>query len=92
MQKVTIWPRRDFRLPAFDLAPLEFDLEELADELLLTTAVASGAAGVVHLVHPHPTPGELNARIQHHLDRARPPQDAAGELRDALADLRRSLG
>ena len=41
-----------------------------------------------------PTAGQLNARIERHLERGAPPappQDASQALHDALADLRRSL-
>lgn len=52
---------------------------------------------VVRLLDPAamPTPGQLNARIERHLDRGAPggaPPDASQALFDALADLRRSLG
>jgi hypothetical protein len=92
MATTTIWPRRGFRLPHFELAPLEFSVEKLADEILLTDKVAGDSDRVVHLVHPRPTPGELDTRIQQHLGRKRPGDDAAEELRTALAELRLSLG
>jgi hypothetical protein len=41
-----------------------------------------------------PTPAQLNARIERHLETGAPPapsQDASQALHDALADLRRSL-
>jgi hypothetical protein len=51
---------------------------------------------VVRLFDPAamPTPAQLNARIERHLETGAPPapsQDASQALHDALADLRRSL-
>ena len=87
--------RGRFRLPQFDLAPLRFALEEEPEELLLDAPLATpGQAPVQHLVRPNSTPGELVNSIERHLEsrRANPPADAAEELKNALADLRRSLG
>ena len=95
-----IWPQRDFSLPAFELTPLEFEKAgETSDELLLDAAVVSigsgTGSGATSVVEPLPTAGELQARIERHLHRVQdcaPTVDAAAELRDALAELRRSLG
>jgi hypothetical protein len=94
--------RRDFPLPQFDLAPLAFELRQRADEdeLLLDRAVTALAdqSNVVALATGSRTPGELHESIERHLRTARdggPPllaQDVVDELRDALAELRRSLG
>lgn len=87
--------RREFPLPPFDLAPLAFELKR-DDDLLLDqpfTAMASESA----LPGAPRTPGELRESIERHLRLVRdddPPlleQDAVDELRDALAELRRSL-
>lgn len=53
-------------------------------------------ARVVRLFDPSamPSPGELKARIDHHLDGGSPPEaspDASQALHDALSELRRSL-
>ena len=93
------FPRRHFRLSEFDLAPLAFEMESDWEEgeLLLDRVVSRSAdrPGVVALAAP--TAGELHASIERHLrssDRQCKPAepDARDELRDALAELRRSLG
>jgi hypothetical protein len=68
------------------------------DELLLDDILTEiGAESrVVRLFDPAamPTPGQLNARIERHLNQGSPPAappDASQALYDALADLRRSL-
>ncbi len=93
--------RRSFALPEFDLAPLAFHYRQLGemDELLLDRAVTpvAGESNIVALTQPLPTPGELRETIETHLEVARTgdpqqrPIDPAEELRNALADLRRSL-
>lgn len=91
--------RRSLPLPAFELAPLEFDPEagtdDSADTLILDEVVASIAADstVVRLVAAVPTAGELRDSIERHL-RSHPQDpipDAADELRSALAELKQSL-
>lgn len=95
-----LFARREFTLPPFDLKPLEFELRSAAepDELLLDRVVATsgGGANVVSLSKPLPTPGELRETIESHLNAARTADaaqapDPADELRNALAELRRSL-
>jgi hypothetical protein len=71
-------------------------LSDPADELLLDDALPEAApdSRVVRLFDPAamPTPGELQARIDSHLDdRAAADPEAAQSLNDALASLRRSL-
>ena len=93
---------REFSLPQFDLAPLAFELQQHAaeDELLLDRAITTVAdqPNVVTLATAKRTPGEMHESIERHLRTARdggPPllaQDIVDELRDALAELRRSLG
>ena len=82
--------RRAFPLPQFDLAPLAFELGRPArDEVPDPVAVP-----------PAPrTPGEMRASIERHLRLAKREddaplleQDAVEELREALAELRRSIG
>ena len=94
-----ILPRRHFRLREFDLAPLAFEMDADTEEgeLLLDRVVSRSddQPGVVALAAP--TAGELHASIERHLRSAdrpcKPPEtDARDELRDALAELRRSLG
>lgn len=72
------WLRRDFALPAFEPAPLEFEPE--ADE---------------PAADPEPQPGRLarptSERRLHSVKHGRA-IDAAAELRQALQELRRSLG
>ena len=89
--------RRAFPLPPFDLTPLEFAMDE-EDELLLDQVFPAGGdpSRAVPMVVPVPTAGELHASIERHL-KALPKlseakKDASEELRDALAELRRSLG
>jgi hypothetical protein len=91
-----LWLRRAFRLPPFELVPLEFE-PAVEDELLLDEVVSK--LGPVPAAPPHlqlvPTAGELRNRIEDHLranQGSAPRQHAADELRAALADLRRSLG
>lgn len=91
--------RRRFQLQAFDLAPLAFEMGGADDELLLDRVVSrpGDSPGVVALGAPMPTPGELQASIDRHLRAAeRAPEfaspDARDELRNALAELRRSIG
>lgn len=90
-------PRRAFPLPPFDLAPLEF-VEE--DVLVLDEVVASiGPVPEPVESDPAPTAGELHSKIETHLrivaeSREAPEpvaNDAAEELRNALAQLRRSV-
>lgn len=79
------------RLPGEDPDP--------SPELLLDDVLAQLGpdSRVVRLFDPAamPTPGELRARIDRHLDssvaRTAPPPDASQALHDALAELRRSL-
>ena len=96
-----------FELEQFDGCNFEFtQIEELlltdADridppELLLDTALAhfGPESRVVRLFDPAamPTPAELKARIDRHLDGSSQaaPADASQALYDALAELRRSL-
>jgi len=97
-----LFDRHEFSLPHFDLAPLSFELQRPAseDELLLDRAITAvtGQPNVVALAAASRTPGELHESIERHLRKTRdgdPPllsQDAVDELRDALAELRRSLG
>ena len=91
--------RRNFPLPAFDLAPLAFEMAETEDELLLDRVVSrpGDSQAVVMLGAPMPTPGQLHASIERHLRAAErapedAPPDARDELRNALAELRRSIG
>jgi len=92
--------RREFQLRQFDLAPLAFELQHDDDELLLDRpfVAVGGESNVVALPDPARTPGELRESIERHLRLVRddgPPlleQDAVDELREALAELRRSLG
>lgn len=94
-----LFSRRHFRLSDFDLAPLAFEMESDWEEgeLLLDRVVSrnAGQPGVVVLAAP--TAGELHASIERHLGSRRgAPEtlnnDAREDLRDALAELRRSLG
>ncbi|HWI76162.1 MAG TPA: hypothetical protein VNS53_03670 [Sphingomicrobium sp.] len=97
-----LFARGEFPLPQFDLAPLAFELQQEAgeDELLLDRAITAvdDRSNVVALAPASRTPGELHESIERHLRTARdggPPLLAQGvvdELRDALAELRRSLG
>ena len=91
---------REFTLPPFDLEPLAFELSSAVedDELLLdrVVSVTGGQPNVVALSQPVPTAGELHQTIERHLGKAggepARPADGAEELREALAELRRSLG
>ena len=81
-----LFARRAFPLPPFDLVPLEFDEDCKVGELLLDQPAAPSCAV--------PTAGELRESIERHLRGAgsgAPRTDAADELRDALAALRRTL-
>ena len=83
-----LFTRRAFALPHFELPPLEFE----DDELLLDQAVAEPTP-VHESPRPLPTAGELRESIERNLQGSdRPRFDASDELREALADLRRSLG
>jgi hypothetical protein len=94
-----IVPRRQFRLPEFDLAPLAFEMSQASDDELLLDRIVTRTENepkIVALAPPVPTAGELRASIERHLRATgRPPApqpaDAVDELRNALADLRRSL-
>ena len=88
--------RGDFSLPSFDLAPLEFE-PEAPDELQLHDVVARLGA----LPDPAaptaaaPTAGELHQSIECHLrtsNRVAEGDNPVDELRDVLAQLRRSIG
>jgi hypothetical protein len=94
-----LWSKRPFRLPPFQAAPLEFEpwAHSSEDELLLDAVVNKLAPVPPSIPHLRlvPTAGELRERIEHHLRASQgsaPREDAADELRAALADLRRSLG
>lgn len=74
------------------------DRHEVADELVLDDVLAEleNFSRVVRLFDRSamPTPGELQSRIDRHLDgssAAAPPEDASQALREALSQLRRSL-
>lgn len=71
------WHRRHFALPSFEPAPLEFEAE-------------FGEP----LAHSAPEAGQLRAPTERHLRAVQDsrPVDAADELRQALSQLRRSLG
>lgn len=95
---LSFWPPSQFSLPPFELAPLEFEAQagEPFDELLLDEVVAriGPDADAVAVTQPMPTAGELRDSIERHLRGARhnaPAVDAADELRQALAELRRSI-
>lgn len=90
---------RRFPLPDFELASLEFEvgpaLAELG-ELLLDEPIEQDQAvpGVVTMIQRVPTPGQLSASIDQHLNDREGAAAAAGaaeELRSALAELKRSL-
>lgn len=72
------WLRRDFALPTFEPAPLEFEPE--ADERSADPALEAGG-----LRHPR------SERRLHAVEQGAT-IDAAAELRQALQELRRSLG
>ena len=95
--------RRTFALADFQLAPLEFEEERLAElaELLLDDPIsqASVASNVVGIrTAAGSCPAEMRERIERHLeakDAAHPlvdPLTPGQELQQALADLRRSIG
>jgi hypothetical protein len=94
-----LFARRGFPLPQFDLAPLAFDVRPPdEDELSLDRRLPlDDNSNVIALPGAPQTPGELHESIERHLrdGRGHGPQrleqDAVGELREALADLRRSL-
>ena len=86
-----LFARRAFPLAPFELVPLEFDKEHEAGELLLDQPVTHVAPSTPCAV---PTAGELRESIERHLRDAEAGArrtDAADELRNALAELRRSL-
>jgi hypothetical protein len=94
--------RRQVPLPQFDLAPLAFELQHPAQEgeFVLDRPLTDfdGHANVIALPGAARTPGELRESIERHLrissddDAPLLAQDAVDELREALAELRRSLG
>jgi hypothetical protein len=91
----------DFPMPQIDLGVAELVLTDANphhDELLLDDVLAQVApdSRVVQLFDPAamPTPGQLKARIDRHLDRGAPDAatpDASQALYDALADLKTEL-
>ena len=94
--------RRSFRLPDFELVPLDFSTEVTAElaELLLDQPIpaAESSSRVVPFRAATATPGEMRESIERHLE-SKPagelsdePASPAEELRLALAELRRSLG
>jgi hypothetical protein len=82
--------RRQFPLAQFDLAPLAFELGRSCE----------GEQAGNSVPQPHPiTPGEMRESIERHLrlikredDSPLLEQDAVDELREAIAELRRSIG
>jgi hypothetical protein len=85
---------RQFHLTPFDPAPLEFEPEPLLLEAVVGQA---SPTNVVAFPQGIPTAGELHARIERHLcgkstAPSGEPVSPADELREALAELRRSLG
>jgi hypothetical protein len=73
-----------------------FEPEPAPDELVLDDVLSelSEDSRVVRLFDPSamPTPGQLKARIDRHLDQSRPAgPDASAALHEALAELRLSL-
>ncbi len=87
---IRLLAHREFSLPEFNLAPLAFELGCSPDDELAGTTPSAPASR---------SPGEIRESIERHLRLVRaeddPPlleQDAVDELRDALAELRRSLG
>ena len=95
-----LFARRGFPLPQFDLAPLAFEAcPPDGDELSLDRRLpVDGSSNVIALPGAARTPGELRESIERHLrissddDAPLLAQDAVDELREALAELRRSLG
>jgi hypothetical protein len=97
----------EFHLPQIDLGVavparadelVLTDADRLHDELLLDDVLAKVGpdSRVVRLFDPAamPTPGQLKARIDRHLDRGTlnpPAPDASQALYDALADLKTEL-
>jgi hypothetical protein len=81
----------DFLLQPFELAPLEFEPEELLlDDIV--TEYESGSR--VAPIFAGAAPGELHARIEQHVEAQAAQQQsrtAADELAAALSELRRSL-
>ena len=77
---------------AFQPVPLEF--EAMPEEVLLPEPVTAHAGGrQVVGASAAQTPGEMRAKIERHLQvRRSPAPDAADELREALAELRRAAG
>ncbi len=89
--------RRSFRLPQFQVGTLEF--ERLAELLLQDPAQSSEAASnVVAISRATPTAGELRDSIERHLQARdgsttdRPAVSPAEDLKNAVAELRGSLG
>ena len=93
-----LWPTREFRLPPFEPAPLAFDRDSSGGTDVLLRDAVDTAVGTVASSQsgqrPVATAGELHARIERHLQVSRDgaaDADAAQELRNALAELRRSV-
>jgi cobalamin-dependent methionine synthase I len=82
-----------FRLRPFELAPLEFE----PDELLLEDVVGPAASdSTVVPIFAGTSPGALRNRIEEHLQARTEQQQsqlrsASDELAEALAELRRSI-
>ena len=85
--------RRTIPLRSFELVPLEFDEGCEAGELVLDQPVTHVAPSAPSAPCAVPTAGELRESIERHLCSAGGARrtDAADELRNALAELRRSL-
>ena len=92
----------DYPVPIFDLgavapaAPVSGASEEDVLELVDVLPQVAADSRVVRLFDPSamPSPSELKARIDRHLERGSPPgasPDASQALVDALTELRRSL-
>lgn len=92
----------DYPVQIFDLgaiapaAPVSGTSEDVVLELVDVLPQLDGDSRVVRLFDPSamPTPSELKARIDRHLERGSPPgasPDASQALVDALTELRRSL-
>lgn len=94
----SLWGRSTFSLPPFEPAPLEFEpCYEALNEAVLDHAVAAIAASppAARPIQAMPTAVVLRAKLECHLQTvqdSQPVVDAAAELREALAGLRRSLG